>query len=392
MTGLDGHRVYLDWNATAPLRPEARAAMLAAMDQVGNPSSVHAEGRAARAIVEKARGQVAALVGCEPSEVVFTSGATEANNLILGFTSITFYAPTDHASVVEPAESSAGIDEPLIIRHDGLVDLTQDGLTWAAPECGDYGPPGRNVIAVAAANGETGVVDAVAEIFRLGTARYLEGHCDMTQAVARTDVAFRESGARTAAISAHKIGGPKGVGVLVIGPVPSWAPKYGIWPTVAGGGQESGRRSGTENIVGIAGFGAAAEAAKRDLEDGVWERVSQMRDALEERLESAAPDLILMGKGAPRLPNTSCFAVPGWAGETQVMQMDLAGFAVSAGSACSSGKVKKASRVLLAMGFDEVTAASAVRVSMGPTTAQAEVMAFADAWIDRYRRRNSRAA
>jgi cysteine desulfurase len=161
---------------------------------------------------------------------------------------------------------------------------------------------------------------------------------------------------------------------------------------IAGGGQEKGRRSGTENVIGIAGFGAAAEAAQRDLENGVWDRVEKLRDILEDALVSEAKETIFFGQESPRLPNTSCFAVPGWAGETQVMQMDLAGFAVSAGSACSSGKVNKASRVLLAMGFDEITASSAIRISMGPTTTEAEVMAFADAWKAVYRRRKARAA
>ena len=188
--------------------------------------------------------------------------------------------------------------------------------------------------------------------------------------------------------TAHKFGGPKGTGALFA----SGHQFHDLPVLIDGGGQEQGRRSGTENVIGIAGFGAAAEAAQRDLEAGVWEPVEKLRDLLEDRLAEAADDTIFFGKEAPRLPNTSCFAVPGWAGETQVMQMDLAGFAVSAGSACSSGKVNKASRVLLAMGFDEITASSAIRVSMGPTTTEAEVMAFADAWIDAYRRRKARAA
>ena len=161
---------------------------------------------------------------------------------------------------------------------------------------------------------------------------------------------------------------------------------------IQGGGQEKGRRSGTENVIGIAGFGAAAEAAQRDLEAGIWDRVEKLRDNLEAALAETARETIFFGQESPRLPNTSCFAVPGWMGETQVMQMDLAGFAVSAGSACSSGKVNKASRVLLAMGFDETTASSAIRVSMGPTTTEAEVIAFADAWTGAYRRRKARAA
>ena len=390
MTGLDGQRVYLDWNATAPLRAEARAAMLAAMDAVGNPSSVHAEGRAARAIVERARAQVARLVGCDAGQVVFTSGATEANNMALDLAGHVHYAPTDHPSVVEPAQSGAGLDVPLRMRADGRVDLSDAALTGRAPDVDC--PPGRRVMAVAAANGETGVVEDVREVFRLGAARRIEGHCDATQAIGRTPFAFRESGAWTAAISAHKLGGPKGAGALILRGTCAPGADHAWSPRLEGGGQEQGRRPGTENVVGLAGFGAAADAAWRDLEDSVWEPVARRRDELEARLGSAAPDVVVVGRGAPRLPNTSCFALPGWAGETQVMQMDLAGFAVSAGSACSSGKVARASRVLLAMGFDEVTASSAIRVSLGPTTTEAEIMAFVDAWVDFYRRRNSRAA
>ena len=203
--------------------------------------------------------------------------------------------------------------------------------------------------------------------------------------VGRAAFSFAASRAVTASMSAHKLGGPKGTGALIV--------RQGreVDSLLAGGGQEMGRRSGTENVIGIAGFGAAAEAAQRDLEAGVWGRVAELRNRLEARLLSEAPDLIIFGHEVPRLPNTSSFAIPGWKGETQVMQMDLAGFAISAGSACSSGKVGP-SRVLLAMGFDEEIAASAIRVSMGPTTTEAEVMAFAYTWIEHYRRRNARAA
>jgi cysteine desulfurase len=386
VTGLGGQRVYLDWNATAPLRPEARAAMLQAMDVVGNPSSVHAEGRAARFVVEKARGQVAALVGCEPGEVVFTSGATESNSLALEFRAAAFFAETEHPSVVEAAKLGATWDEALRVTADGLLDRSQALLSERGDLHEGWLPDGLKTLAVAVANAETGVIEDVAEIFAIGMARGLIGHCDATQAVGRVPFSFRGARAATAAMSAHKIGGPKGVGAYIDDGArePS--------PIIHGGGQEGGWRAGTENVVGIAGFGAAAEAARRDLEDGVWDRVASLRDELDARLESAAPDLIIVGRGAPRLPNTSCFALPGWPGETQVMQMDLTGFAVSAGSACSSGKVERASRVLLAMGLDERTASSALRVSLGPTTTEAEVRAFADAWIDCCRRRNSRAA
>lgn len=374
MVGLNGRRVYLDWNATAPLRPEARAAMLEAMDAVGNPSSVHAEGRAARAIVEKARGQVAGLVGCAPDEVVFTSGATEAVALAVGsHEGPVHVSPASHDCLAALIDS--GLATALAIGRDGRVrrDRFEDTVGRGA------------LVGLSWASGETGVVEH-GMFWRDCIDRCVRLLRDVAQTAGRLPVDAAAPWSDFAVLSSGKIGGPTGCGALIV--------RRGIElvPFARGGGQELGRRSGTENVIGIAGFGAAAEAARRDLEDGVWDRVAKLRDDLEDVLASAAPDLHIFGKDAPRLPNTSCFAVPGWKGETQVMQMDLVGFAVSAGSACSSGKVNKASRVLLAMGFDEVTASSAIRVSMGPTTTGAEVMAFADAWIEQYRRRRERAA
>ena len=386
VTGLNGQRVYLDWNASAPLRPEAREAMLAAMDVTGNPSSVHAEGRAARAIVEKARGQIAALVGCEPDEVVFTSGATEAARTVFEFDSLrdTFLcAGIEHDCVIENACFSH--PSGATVSSDGVVKLSWPTMNMTISDEGSK----NALVVLSAANGETGVTQfaplkSLSEISEADERIIV--FSDAVQAIGKSRFQYSDCWIDFLAASAHKIGGPKGCGALVVG--------QGIHlsPLFQGGGQEKGRRSGTENVVGIAGFGAAADAARRDLDAGVWERVENLRNLLEERVASAATDAIFFGKEAPRLPNTSCFAVPGWAGGTQVMQMDLAGFAVSAGSACSSGKVKKASRVLLAMGFDEETASSAIRVSMGPTTTEAEVMAFADAWIEACRRRKSRAA
>ena len=361
MTGPGGRRIYLDWNATAPLRPEARAAMLRAMDMVGNPSSVHAEGRAARAVVERARAQVAALAGCEADEVVFTAGATEAASLVAaqtgGFAALT----VEHDCVF--AHATAEIP----VSRDGIHDPVQ--------------VPVAKLVAIQAANSETGVLQPLG-----GRTAGTPLVTDAAQALGKVVFRFDQTGAIFALASAHKLGGPKGIGALIV------AAGTPLVPVLKGGGQEQGRRSGTENVVGIAGFGAAAEAARHGLEEGVWDRAATRRDDLEAHLESTAPDLIIIGRGAPRLPNTSCFALPGWPGETQVMQMDLAGFAVSAGSACSSGKVERTSRALRAMGFDAAAASSALRVSLGPTTTEAEVLAFADAWIDCYRRRNSRAA
>ncbi|MCZ8079604.1 MAG: aminotransferase class V-fold PLP-dependent enzyme [Rhodobacteraceae bacterium] len=340
-------RVYLDWNATTPLRPEARAAMIAAMDVVGNPSSVHAEGRAARALVERARAQVAAAVGCKPAEVVFTSGATEA------------------AAVL--ARLPVGTVE---------VDPTAHDCLWSQRRAGQ----GARALVWGYANNETGVI-AEAPARDAGEPLLL----DIVQAVGKVPFSFAWSGAEMAVVSAHKFGGPKGVGALIV--------KDGVetQPVLTGGGQEMGRRAGTENIIGIAGMGAAAEAAQRDLEAGVWDEVEELRNILEVGLSSAANNTISVGKGLPRLPNTLCLIAPGWKGETQVMAMDLAGFAVSAGSACSSGKVR-ASRVLTAMGYDEVAAAQAIRVSLGPGVTKDEVLRFTDTWCAQYRKALNRAA
>ncbi|MEM7060575.1 MAG: cysteine desulfurase family protein [Pseudomonadota bacterium] len=376
MTGLDGQRVYLDWNATAPLRPEARAAMLEAMDVVGNPSSVHAEGRAAKAIVENARGQVAALVGCAPDEVVFTSGATEAATLAFSLKS------------ARPGPLASPIEHECVDAHASLQELFErDSNGVFHPDQGIFDVlfEGNNIVCEALANGETGQLTNPSDWTAENGARNFS-FSDITQAAGKMVIDLSGTPVDLAVMSAHKFGGPKGIGATIN------RSGFDLDPTLKGGGQEKGRRSGTENVVGIAGFGAAAEAARHDLDSQVWDRIEKLRNILEDTLAAAAPDTIFFGKESARLPNTSCFAVPGWKGETQVMQMDLAGFAVSAGSACSSGKVQQASRVLLAMGFDEETASSAIRVSMGPTTTEAEVLAFADAWIDAYRRRKARAA
>ncbi|MSU89967.1 aminotransferase class V-fold PLP-dependent enzyme [Rhodobacteraceae bacterium 2CG4] len=360
---LPASRIYLDWNATAPLRDAARSAMLAAMDVAGNPSSVHAEGRAARGVIERARAQVAAAVGCQRDEVVFTSGATEAAMVL----------------AQRPPGAAVCVDD---LAHDALwahFDLT-----------GADDPQARgHTLAMGVACGETGLLRPVPERvdgrWPFGAVRCDRLLLDATQAVGRVPFAFSWSGAELAVLSAHKLGGPKGVGALIL------RDGLDIGALALGGGQELGRRSGTENVIGIAGFGAAAEAALRDQEAGAWRRVEKLRNLLEKTLQDAAGDIIFVGRDQPRLPNTSCFAVPGWKGETQVMQLDLAGYAISAGSACSSGKVKE-SRVLRALGHDGVTAASAIRVSLGPVTTQDEIIGFAEAWTAHYRRWKARAA
>ncbi|MBK6466870.1 MAG: aminotransferase class V-fold PLP-dependent enzyme [Rhodobacter sp.] len=345
-------RIYLDWNATAPLRPEAKAAMLAAMEVVGNPSSVHAEGRAAKALIEKARAQVAAALGAEGADIVFTSGATEAAALALAGRGLA-------CAAVEHDAIAAWCDVSLPVDHTGAVGGTM---------------PGR--MALQLANSETGVVQALPDGLAVS---------DLTQGFGKLPLAFNWLGCEMGLVSAHKLGGPKGVGALVL--------RQGIdlQSQLRGGGQEMGRRPGTENLIGIAGFAAAAEAAARDLAAGIWEEVAEIRNILESALSTGAKQTISVGKGADRLPNTLCLIAPGWKGETQVMAMDLAGFAVSAGSACSSGKVR-ASRVLTAMGFEEGEAAQAIRISIGPGVGTDDVLRFADAWTKAYAKARARAA
>ena len=347
-------RTYLDHNATTPIRPEAREAMIAALDVVGNPSSVHAEGRAAKMLVERARARVAGLVGCKPQQVIFTGSATEAAAL-----------------AVAQKDRHGGVFAALPTEHDCL-------RVWSetAPDAAAY-------LAVSAANSETGVLgaDGLVPGNRPGVAVV----ADITQLAGKMPVRYGDTKPAYAILSAHKLGGPKGVGALINFTADDPA------PILRGGGQEMNRRSGTENIVGIAGFGAAAEAAARDVAEGRWDEVAELRNILEESLEASASMTIFVGDTAPRLPNTSCIIAEGWKGETQVMQMDLAGFAISAGSACSSGKVK-ASHVLQAMGYDAAKAASAIRVSLGLGTTKQDVLRFADAWRTKREKHEQRAA
>jgi cysteine desulfurase len=345
-------RIYLDHNATTPLRDVARSAMISAMDVVGNPSSVHAEGRAAKSLLEKAREQLAEALGAEGADLVFTSSATEAAALACAGRDL-------HCSGIEHDAVAAWCAAELPADGQGRVAATD---------------PARTALQVA--NSETGVVQDLPAGLAV---------TDATQAFGKIPFSFNDSGAVMALVSAHKLGGPKGVGALVLRRGTDLAAQ------IRGGGQEMGRRSGTENILGIVGFAAAAAAAVHDVESGVWDEVAKLRNILEKTLEAEAINTIFVGNGAKRLPNTLCFATPGWKGETQVVQMDLAGFAISAGSACSSGKVR-ASRVLTTMGLDDNVAASAIRVSLGPQTTQTDVLRFADAWLSREQKHRARAA
>ena len=359
-------RTYLDWNATAPLRPEARAAWVAALDLVGNPSSPHAEGRRVRAVVEDAREEVAALVGARSAEVVFTSGGTEANNAILagGWDAI-FLTGLEHDSVRAPARNSKARVVELPVGASGVVrSAVLDG--HAQPMRGR-----RALVSLQMANNETGVLQPVARVAAMAKAHGLSIHTDAVQAAGRIAVDFETLGVDFLSLSAHKLGGPKGVGALVIRESAS-LPAY-----IAGGGQERRRRAGTENVPAIAGFGAAARAAGRDL--AAMHRVRVLRDRLEAGIRALTPAAVVVGAEAERLPNTTNVALPGTSAETLVIALDLAGVAVSAGAACSSGKVGT-SHVLEAMGLEPGLARRAIRVSLGWGSTERDVAAFLEAW------------
>lgn len=371
--------VYLDHNATALIRPEALAAVTAALAASGNPSSVHAAGRAARARVEQARGQVATLIGAPPSTVVFTSGGTEANALaidsaVAGGCRRLLISAIEHDAVLETAKASGAAVELLPVTADGRLDLAALAARLAAWDTAD----GRPFVALMLANNETGVIQPVAEAAVL--VREAGGwlHVDAVQAAGRIAIDSRALGADTLAISSHKLGGPGGAGALTFGP------RVTLVRQLHGGGQERGRRAGTENVAGLAGFGAAAEAAQRDMSAAAAQ--SEWRDAAEAALVAAGA--VAIGEQAPRLPNTLCIAAPGFPAELQVMTLDLAGIMVSAGSACSSGKVK-ASHVLLAMGQEQL-AGAAIRVSGGWSTGAQDWKHMVEAWITAYDRHAAR--
>jgi cysteine desulfurase len=343
-------RIYLDHNSTTPLRNEAKQAMVDAMNVVGNPSSVHLEGRAAKALIENARMKIAEAIGAVGADIIFTSGATESAALALVGRDVA-------CSRIEHEAVTSWCDVELSVDRYGLVDIKNP-----------------NQSALQFANSETGIIQTGVTDLWLS---------DMTQAFGKVPLAFNWHGCQCAMISAHKFGGPKGIGALIV--------KRGteLAAQIKGGGQEMGRRSGTENVLGIVGFGAAAEAAGKDLISGKWEKVLQFRMILENMIEEFSDVPILIGKDSNRLPNTTCLVTPGWKGETQVMQMDLEGIAVSAGSACSSGKVKS-SDVLKAIGLSESDASCAIRISLGLHTKEEEVVRFAKTWIKKFEQSQKR--
>jgi cysteine desulfurase len=366
-------RVYLDWNATTPLRPEAKAAMAAAWDLDGNPSSVHAEGRHARRLVEQARAAIAEAVGGLARNVVFTSGGTEANALALTpglrrpsgpAVERLLVSAVEHASVLAGGRFPADAIGTVGVTRAGVLDLDQLSASLAA------GPPA--LVSLMLANNETGALQPVAEAAERVHACGGVLHVDAIQALGKIPVDIRALAADLVTVSAHKIGGPKGVGAVILADGLS-----GLEPLLRGGGQELGRRAGTENVAGIAGFAAAAKAAMAAFSEDA-SRLESLRDRLERGLRQS-PGIIVFSDTVKRLPNTTLFTAPSLKAETAVIGFDLAGIAVSSGSACSSGKVQP-SHVLEAMGFGADLAQGAVRLSLGWSTSSAEVDRCLEAW------------
>ena len=374
--------IYADHNATTPLRPEARAAMLAALDLGANPSSVHRAGREARRMLEAARKHVALAIGGAAQDIVFTSGGTEASALALhglarqlGSKATLLVTGLEHSAVTDNAKACGLPVRQIAVTPDGIIDLAALETTlgdWTEAD-------GTPVLALMLANNETGVIQPVAEAAALMRAAGGLVHCDAVQALGKIKVNVSLLGVDYLALSAHKCGGPAGTGALWLR---AGAP---LKPVMLGGGQEKSLRSGTENLAGIAGFGAAAAASVEALPKIAG--LAPLRDAMEKLLKLEA-GVTVFGENAPRLPNTSCFGREGFRAETQVMAMDLEGICISAGSACSSGKVKT-SGVLSAMGVSDALASCAIRTSFGWTSAPEDFEAVADAWLAVIKRRKA---
>jgi cysteine desulfurase len=365
-------RAYFDWNATVPLRQEARATMVSTLELTGNASSVHAEGRAARRLVEQARAQVAALAGAEAKNVTFTSGATEANMLALTPAigiggrkeprDRLFVSAIEHPSARSGGRFPAEQVEELPVTGDGVVELHALRSAIARAEC--------PLVSVMLANNETGVIQPIRQIADIVHSANGVLHVDAVQGPGRIDCRIGELGADLMSLSAHKLGGPQGAGALV-----SRGDIHIGEPLIKGGGQERGLRAGTENVAAIAGFGAAAAIAANQADAA---RMAALRDRVEAGIKAALPDAVIFGQNAPRLPNTTLFTVPGMKAETAIIAFDLNGVAISSGSACSSGKVQ-ASHVLAAMGVEPALAQGAVRVSLGWATSERDIENLLDA-------------
>ncbi|MEE2524828.1 cysteine desulfurase family protein [Hyphobacterium sp. HN65] len=369
--------VYLDHNATTPVRPEAREALLEALDRCGNASAVHAMGRDARSLLEEARTLIARCVKARPADVVFTSGGTESDNMAIdgairggGITHI-FHPVGDHEAVANFAATTGLPVELIPIGADGVIDLD-----WLQDRLDAFGESERALVCLHAANNESGVIQPFEQVGRMVREAGGLFHIDAVQALGKIPFDFAASGAHYAAVSAHKVGGPQGIGALFI------ACDAPFEVLRKGGGQEQGRRSGTSNVGGAWAFAKALEACLADT--AKWDEIRAWRDEMESRLAVAEPGISFLGQGAPRLPNTSAVCMPGWQGSMQVIALDLAGFCVSAGSACSSGRAA-ISPTWSAMAGEE-KAGSTIRVSLGWNTTKADVDAFVSAWIKEFER------
>ena len=362
--------IYLDYNATSPLRPNVRAAMDTVAGLPLNAASVHASGRQARKLLEDARATIAHAIGAFPNEVLFVGSGSEANNMVLrGFANERpiFSSAVEHTSVSKTASLLGGVTLPVDERGIVKLDVLDQMLT-------EVGKPA--LVSVMLANNETGVIQPMAEIARVAHNHGALVHCDAVQALGKITLDWGLLGVDMLTICAHKCGGPVGVGALLI------RNDLPIKSLITGGGQELGRRAGTENIPAIVGFAALVKEVIQCPEAVQW---MEWRLWLEYELGSAAPDAVIFGEKSPRLPNTLQIAMPNASSETQLMHFDLAGFAVSAGSACSSGRVN-ASAALLAMGIKPEVAETAIRISWGWATTRAEIEAFAKAWVSAYTR------
>jgi len=362
--------VYFDHNATTPVRAEVADAMAGALVLGGNASSVHGAGRRARQLVEEAREIIAELVGASLAQIVFTSGGTEANNLVLRGTECDhiLVSAVEHNSVLDAADNI----EIVPVDGNGVIDLT--ALTSRLSEI-----DGQVLISVMLANNETGVIEPIAEIVRIAKEHGALVHTDAIQALGKVNVDWGDLGVDFISLSAHKIGGPQGVGAIVINE------EIPLKSILRGGGQERSRRAGTENVPGIVGFGAAAKLIAGELDQ--ISKTQDLRDRMEASIKAKCSDAVIFGESIDRLPNTSCVSMPGVTSETQVMKFDLEDYMVSAGSACSSGKVQ-ASHVLKAMGVDEETASTAIRISLGFGNNSNDVDAFVSQWEKIYARAN----
>ena len=366
---MEKNPVYLDYNASGLMQPAVANLMQALMTTPGNASSIHGFGRDARKHIERAREQIAALAGTHPNYVTFTSGATEANNAVLKHFKdrVIFVSAIEHPSVLE----SAPLAQKIPVMGDGLIDKDafDDMLTRETPA----------LISVMLVNNETGVIQPVAELAKRARLKHphVFFHCDAVQAAGKIPFELAALGVDYLSLSAHKMGGPQGIGALLS------APGSEPVPFIHGGGQEKRQRAGTENVAAIAGFGLACDIAVAGL--SAFQELATLRDGLEQRLKAAAPEIVIFGAKAPRVANTSNIGLPGIAANTQLMNLDIEGIAVSSGAACSSGTVKP-SHVLEAMRVGTPLASSSLRISMGWNTKPEDLNRLAEAWLKMYSR------